>query len=211
MSEIEAIIERMIDALGVKTKGALAKKLGISNSAISQWVVTDTIPSAHIEKVAQLSGRSFESIRKDVVAERRIEIINKGWDIVEIPYYVDARASMGGGIQNYESSKKKLSFDISFLREVYHLHCTKGLSLVNAYGDSMAPTIPSDSIVFVQDTDIQDGSICAVLIDNEMYIKRIQKRPVLKFISDNKKYDDIYIDEKDVKIIGKVIGIFKRM
>jgi len=132
--------------------------------------------------------------------------------MVEVPYYEDVKASMGNGIINHDSSVRKISFDLSFLKDVYQLYCTKNLSLINAHGDSMSPTIPSDSIVIVQNTDIPDGSICAVLLDGELYVKRIQKRPALKLISDNKAYDDIYVNEHDAfQVIGKVVGVMKRI
>lgn len=133
-------------------------------------------------------------------------------NVLEIPYYENVKASMGNGILNYDSSVRKIMFDLKFFKEMYQLYCTKKLSLINANGDSMSPTIPSDSVVIVQETDIPDGSICAVILDGELYVKRLQKRPTLKLISDNKSYDDIYIKEDDnFNIIGKVVGVMKKI
>lgn len=186
------------------TKQEVADKLDIS---LSTYVRIEDNPDRASKKVHDQLMKIF-----GIDIDDRLAIIRQGFDLVEVPYYEDVRASMGNGVLNHESSVKKLSFDITMLREIYKLYCVKDLSLINAYGDSMSPTIPSDSIVFIQKGEIPDGAICAALLDGELYIKRLQKRPALKLISDNKSYDDIPIGENDNFIIlGKVVGIFKRI
>lgn len=193
----------MIDLLKIRnsfgeTQDWMALKLGVSLRTYQNWEKNPKkLPQEKIDRI-------FSTFQIEQEQEERN-------NMVEIPYYEDVRASMGNGILNHESEVRKIAFDAIMLRDIYKLYCTKGLSLINAYGDSMTPTIPSDSIVFIQKGDgIPDGSICAVLLDGELYIKRLQKRPVVKLISDNKEYDSITIQEEDDFIIlGKVIGVLK--
>lgn len=186
------------------TQEDVAIKLGITPRTYQRWEKEpEKLSKTDIDRVLTILGG---------VIDIRMSIIKQGFDLVEVPYYEDVRASMGNGVLNHESSVRKISFDITMLREIYKLYCVKNLSLINAYGDSMSPTIPSDSVVFIQKGEIPDGSICAAMLDGELYIKRLQKRPALKLISDNKSYDDIPIGENDNFIIlGKVVGIFKRI
>lgn len=198
--------ENMIDLLKIRTSlGAtqewMALKLGKSLKTYQNWE----------KNPERLSHEKIERILSTFNVELALQPEEKQLpELIEVPYYEDVRASMGNGILNHESEVRKIAFDATMLRDIYKLYCTKGLSLINAYGDSMVPTIPSDSIVFIQQGDIPDGSICAATLDGELYIKRLQKRPVMKLISDNKEYDPITIQEEDDFIIlGKVIGVLK--
>lgn len=198
--------ENMIDLLQIRTSlGAtqewMALKLGKSLKTYQNWE----------KNPEKLSHEKIERILSTFNVELALQPEEKQLsELIEVPYYEDVRASMGNGILNHESEIRKIAFDAAMLRDIYKLYCTKGLSLINAYGDSMVPTIPSDSIVFIQKGDIPDGSICAAMLDGELYIKRLQKRPVVKLISDNKEYDPITIQEDDNFIIlGKVIGVLK--
>lgn len=182
-----------------ETQDWMALKLGISLRTYQNW---EKNPKKLSDEKKERIASTFDiQLGTDEYKETAM---------IEIPYYEDVRASMGNGVLNHESEVRKISFDATMLREIYKLYCLKGLSLINAYGDSMTPTIPSDSIVFIQQGDIPDGSICAALLGGELYIKRLQKRPVLKLISDNKEYDPITIHEDDdFTILGKVIGVLK--
>lgn len=83
-------------------------------------------------------------------------------------------------------------------------------------GDTMSPTIASDAIVVVNKSENQliDGGIYALLINSELFIRRVQRLPNgLRLISDNSKYPlfDIpqtKIDENGYfSVIGQVIFI----
>jgi len=196
----------MIDLLKIRTsldatQEWMALKLGKSLKTYQNW-------EKNPEKLSQEKiDRILSTFDVELISQLKEKQLS---ELIEVPYYEDVRASMGNGILNHESEVRKIAFDATMLRDIYKLYCTKGLSLINAYGDSMTPTIPSDSIVFIQKGDIPDGSICAALLDGELYIKRLQKRPVMKLISDNKEYDPITINEEDDCIIlGKVIGVLK--
>ncbi|NCB48990.1 MAG: helix-turn-helix domain-containing protein [Clostridia bacterium] len=192
------------------------KKMTIESVASALDVHPNTIMRLEKENdTDRISKRKFDALMElygvDVI--QNMKHLHASFGITHIPYFVDVVASMGGGFLNYEDSAlEKMAIDTDMLRRLFGIHCTQKLSLINASGDSMVPTIPDGCILLVQETDIQDGCLCAFVLGEELYVKRIQKRPVLKFISDNKAYDDIYIKEEDnLRIIGKVLGVFKKV
>lgn len=83
-------------------------------------------------------------------------------------------------------------------------------------GDTMSPTIRNDAVVLVdkQHNQLIDGAVYALLINDELFIRRIQRLPTgLRIISDNPKYSafDIsqdQINERDfLSVIGQVVYV----
>lgn len=83
-------------------------------------------------------------------------------------------------------------------------------------GDTMSPLIGNDAVVIVnkQQNQLIDGAVYALLINNEFFIRRIQRLPTgLKIISDNQKYSAFDISQEQLKerdflaVIGQVIYI----
>ncbi|STQ85450.1 LexA repressor [Helicobacter muridarum] len=75
----------------------------------------------------------------------------------------------------------------------------------------MTPTIPPNCRLLVQKGMPREEQICVTRIDDELYIKRLQKLPKYKLISDNKSYDDIDLEGRDYDILGIVVGLFQKM
>lgn len=131
---------------------------------------------------------------------------------IQIPVYDDVYASAGQGLLNEEYITRHIGMQKDFLRDYFGVANFLGLSIITARGDSMSPTIPENCQLLIQQSDsFQEGQICVVRLDNELYVKRLQKRPKYKLISDNKNYDDIELENEDYEILGVVVGFFKRM
>lgn len=54
-------IKAAVDAAG--SKRALAKLLGVTSQAVSQW---KNIPPVHLDRVSSLTGRSLHELRPDL-------------------------------------------------------------------------------------------------------------------------------------------------
>lgn len=131
---------------------------------------------------------------------------------IQIPVYDDVYASAGQGLLNEEYITRHIDMQKDFLRDYFGVANFLGLSIITARGDSMSPTIPENCQLLIQQSDsFQEGQICVVRLDNELYVKRLQKRPKYKLISDNKNYEDIELENEDYEILGVVVGFFKRM
>lgn len=131
-------------------------------------------------------------------------------DIVSIPFYEDIRASAGSGAYNEAETAEQLNFPKSFLRQYFGIISFNNLSIIIGSGDSMFPTLPENCYLVIQQGNVREGEICVARIEDELYIKRLQKLPKLKLLSDNKAYDPIELDGANFEIIGRVVGYFKK-
>ena len=131
--------------------------------------------------------------------------------IIQIPIYDDVVASAGSGVINDEYPTQSVGIDKGFLRTHFGLSSFLGLSIITAKGDSMSPTIPENCQILVQKSVPKEGQICVVRIDYELYVKRLQKLPKYRLISDNKSYENIELEGREYDIVGVVVGFFKRM
>lgn len=91
---------------------------------------------------------------------------------------------------------------------------TNGVSLINAFGDSMTPTIKQGDLLFI-DTNIKEfvgDGIYFFKLDGEGFVKRLQRFPKGKIMamSDNKNYIPFEISGEDfatAEIVGKFIKV----
>ncbi|WP_417571434.1 S24 family peptidase [Parasutterella excrementihominis] len=118
------------------------------------------------------------------------------------------------GIQNYEDEAYVDLMGVSrvWFKENINQIRENGYEIITAAGDSMEPTLKNGDLVVIDrfDTEItkRDGVFC-VLIDNDLYLKRVQRVPgSLRFISDNRLYDPFEIRLAEVE--SRVI-VFGRM
>ncbi len=131
-------------------------------------------------------------------------------DIVSIPFYEDIQASAGRGAYNEAETSRVMTFGKDFLREYFGLISFKDLSIIRSIGDSMYPTLPQDCYVLVQKKAVKESEICVTRIDDELYIKRLQKQPTIRLLSDNMAYQPIDLEGKNFEIIGCIVGYFKK-
>lgn len=128
-------------------------------------------------------------------------------------FIFDLDVSAGHGIinsNNQDTAVGDIELEDSFLKKYFGLITTKDLFIVNSNGDSMSPTIPTRCQLLVQKREARENQICVARIGDEYYVKRLQKRPKIKLISDNKDYDPIVIDkDDDFEFIGVVVGQLK--
>jgi hypothetical protein len=78
LSESEEIIDRLKEALNVKSDGQLASHLGISRQNIGAARKRDDVPPGWIHKVAELSGYSMDWLRFGHGPKIRMEYSTKG-------------------------------------------------------------------------------------------------------------------------------------
>ena len=129
-------------------------------------------------------------------------------------YDVLVSAGMGMDGQGTTSPRAYQAFRRDWLHQ-RGLHA-RNLSIVNARGDSMEPTINNGDMLLVDMSKKvpRDSSIYIIRSNDTLWVKRIQTQPdgKLLLISDNKTYPPIQLnlDEfDDVEIVGKVVNISK--
>ncbi|EAJ5698564.1 helix-turn-helix domain-containing protein [Campylobacter lari] len=131
-------------------------------------------------------------------------------DMINIPFFENVRASAGSGAYNDEDNEQTMSLSKGFLRECFGLYSFANLSVILGQGDSMVPTLPENCYLLIQQGEVKEGEICVTRIEDELYVKRLQKRPKLKLLSDNKAYEPIDLEGENFEILGRVVGYFKK-
>ena len=172
--------------------------------------MSDKCPTISQKNVRQMS----DNISKDteIVSSNGVflpQTLNDD-DIVSIPFYEDVRASAGSGAYNEAETAEQLNFPKSFLRQYFGLISFNNLSIIIGSGDSMFPTLPENCYLVIHQGNVKEGEICVARIEDELYVKRLQKLPKLKLFSDNKVYEPIELEGKNFEIIGRVVGYFKK-
>lgn len=162
--------------------------------------------------LARLDDLSISRVHKSnnlpITLPNQLQTLNN--DIVSIPFYEDISASAGSGAYNETETSHVMTFGKGFLREYFGLISFKDLSIIRSVGDSMYPTLPQNCYVLMQKKAVKESEICVTRIDDELYIKRLQKQPTIRLLSDNTAYQPIDLESKNFEIIGSVVGFFKK-
>lgn len=234
------ICKKIREIRGNESQGSFAERFGITARTLQNYEYGNTSPSIDfIQKISQeydiapeyffdCGEKSFRN-RSAIVPQYSSSIQKKSSsisknnithtnsfpqtlndDIVSIPFYEDVRASAGSGAYNEAETAEQLNFPKSFLRQYFGLISFNNLSIIIGKGDSMSPTLPESCYLLVQNGSVNDGEICIARLDDELYVKRLQKRPKLKLFSDNKTYEPIELEGENFEIIGRVVGYFKK-
>ncbi|MEE3705370.1 XRE family transcriptional regulator [Campylobacter sp. CX2-8023-23] len=210
------------------TQLELAKSSGVSLDSIKRYETKESNITIHnlikIAKVLDIDLNYFANVPKLSLSlsskmslsqdkyvpklENQQETLND--DMINIPFFENVRASAGSGTYNDEESTQALRLSKSFLRECFGLYSFINLSVILGQGDSMAPTLPENCYLLIQQGEVAEGEICVTRIEDELYVKRLQKRPKLKLLSDNKAYEPINLEGENFEILGRVVGYFKK-
>jgi repressor LexA len=90
----------------------------------------------------------------------------------------------------------------------------EGLFTLRVKGDSMqgAGVLDGDIAIIMQQKAAQNGDIVVVLIDDETTLKRYFHRgDHIALHPENDRYEDIVLTaEKDIGIIGKMVGLIRK-
>lgn len=173
----------------------LAKILGVSNSIVSDWEKGIKMPRAGaIQKLSDYFG-----IPKSLLFEELGISFQTISELINLP--IVGKISCGNGsiaieeIESYEPTPINwvAGGDFFYLR-------AKGDSMINA-------RIHNDDLLLIRkQSDIENGEIAAILINDEAVLKRVYKKNgTLILQSENPTYQPIIVtNQNDVKIIGKL-------
>lgn len=147
-------------------------------------------------------------------ASKKISLI-KTQETVDIDYYPDVFGSCGTGTFVLSQQKEKISVPKRYIEDFSSL---KQYSIIKAYGDSMMPYIQDRDELIVEhynNEQIKDNRVYVFRLGDKFFIKRLVlniNQVVIK--SDNTMYEPVIIkgsDLEDFQIIGKIVGLFRRM
>lgn len=202
------------------TQIELANKIGVSERTIRKYEQEeDTIQIGVLKKILEnlemssndlnLMSINMSSNQKSV--HQSVQQSQNPLSIA-IPVYDEVFASAGAGRLNDECISFYLHFEKAFLKSYFKLTNTEHLALLRSYGDSMMPTLPPNARLLVQaSTQFKEGQIVLCRLDDELFVKRLQKQPELKLLSDNKAYEPIALSNKDYELLSVVVGFIKAL
>lgn len=201
MKTIGKKIEYLREREGL-TQNALAKIIGVSPAAISNWEAETSKPKANSSiKLAEFFMVTLDSLTNPK-SELKLE-----QKMITIPFYSEVEASAGNGIESVNDYYEDLSIQASFLSNPN----PKNTIALRIRGDSMEPIFIDRSIVFVDKTAnlVIDGQVYVFIHDGLVRMKSLERIPKgfrMKSYNDNYPAEDINVQYETIKIVGKVIG-----
>lgn len=202
------LAERMgtlIDAVGGPTKAAVL--VDASRDTMNNWKTGKSrIPFEAAFKLTRTAGVSMGWLATGVHSKG-------GSNPASLFTFVrrfDVELSAGGGSITGDREMQALAFRTDWLSS--HIGTAEeNLSVVQARGDSMEPTIQDRALVLVDHSveSIKNDGIYAFRMDDALFIKRVQKQILggVLLLSDNPAYPSQAIDDLEAvqfSILGQV-------
>lgn len=217
----ERIKERMT-ALGM-SQGELARRVGIKQPSIHALISGDNKRgSAHLHSIARELGTTpaFLLGETDDPSEGALPVpkaqdIAEQLDAVLVPQ-VEIGLSMGGGsILEDWPVIQQVPMSRAWLRALTP-NSPEHLMIARGEGDSMMPTLLDGDLAIIdraQQTPRQQDRIWALAYGGWGMIKRLRALPdgSLQINSDNQAVSPIIAYEGEAQIIGRVVGVVRRI
>lgn len=197
-------------ALGL-TMLEVANKVGVSEATVSRWEsgFIANMKRNHIAKLAQtlnidptiiIKGDNYTNIREDTTA-----LINTYDNILPVTTKkIPLLGEIACGEPIFANEEHEYSVEASTDIQADFALKAKGDSMINA-------RINDGDIVFIRkQDDVDDGEIAAVIIDDEVTLKRVYKQENgVTLVAENPKYKPFVFTEQDavtINILGKAIA-----
>ncbi|WP_027186480.1 LexA family transcriptional regulator [Desulfovibrio inopinatus] len=218
---VDDILGRIKTVLAVKTQTELARLLDVGKQSITDAKKRGRIPADWLMRLGRLKdvnpvwletgqGTPFLHAEKQhVTGLMEYPGHYHSNDFIYIPLVKAKWSPDQDTLESDHDIESYYAFRREWLKgkgQIAHMR------LLRVTGESMVPTLRDDDIVLVDlsQTDILTGKIFAVGIDDEICIKRLDKKPgIIVLISDNRLlYPPIDIEpdnSANVRIIGRVV------
>ncbi|MFY9075330.1 helix-turn-helix domain-containing protein [Malaciobacter mytili] len=167
-------------------------ELAIKDNLNLNWIFNGDLP---------IHNDSSEKIAKIVQSHYLKEYVTD--DTVAVPYFQDIKASAGNGYFNSEDDEP------DFIVLPKTMIKGKNINALRVHGDSMAPNIKPDSIIFIDlsKKKLKKACVYVVRYEDEVYVKRLEELDDhILLRSDNISYSTITAKKEDVHIIGQVVN-----
>jgi phage repressor protein C with HTH and peptisase S24 domain len=177
-----------------------------------EWLATGKGP---MRPAAEQSGAISDPGGALELRDEWAPAIKKNNREIQIPF-LDSRASMGDGVPlvDHVNVVEMVAANLPELRSRVSLTAPGNLRLLTGYGDSMSPTF-NDGDVLLIDVGVTDLKLDAVYVlerQDQLYVKRIQRRPTgaLRMISDNPVYppEDIDPEADGFAVLARVLCVW---
>lgn len=207
------------------TQQAFADMLGgVSRGAVGNWERDQGIKEENLELISQKTGVSFEWLAtgRGSMDPTGQAVVPQSQRIVRVPD-LNIFGGLGGGGLMEVLADEGTPVDPGQLRGYwtfpdYMLNAFRSMEGIYAWevrGDSMQPTLPGGSVVFVDVTQntLPPDDIYALDAGDGLVVKRLHLVPrsdSIDVISDNKdRYPIDRLKRDEVDVYGRVVGWFQ--
>jgi phage repressor protein C with HTH and peptisase S24 domain len=204
------------------SQSELARRVGVSQATIAQLISGKSRSSAHLHKIARalnttpafLSGETEDALEGALLTPTP-QMIAEQLGMSLIPE-IDLHFALGGG--NYVDGPVKTTM-VPF-RSDWLDRITRGrpadIFLTQGDGDSMIPTILDGDDIIVNRTErmiTRQDQIWALGYGDLVSIKRVRRlaNGTFLLVSDNRDVTPIEALEDELRVLGRVIWIGRRM
>lgn len=158
---------------------------------------------AHLES---LERKGY--IRRDPTKPRAIEILDDSFqllrrEVVNVP--IVGKIAAGSPLLAVENIESYFPIPCEYLPNAQTF-------MLKVQGESMinAGILPQDHILVKQQNTAEDGDIIAALIDDSATVKTFYKEEgYYRLQPENDTMEPIIVQEPDLQILGRVIGVFR--
>lgn len=203
---------------------------GLSRSAIENYLSGKSEPNlSRVRFISEKIGRSqtwLIGLESDSRAEGKASSLVPADELAKIaddpsfslvPRY-DVSASAGhGALVDQEAILGYMAFQTSWLRLTMGVN-PDDLSLINAAGDSMEPTIRSGDLLLIDNSVnlLEDDGVYAIRVNEFLSVKRLQLNYEggIEIRGDNPLYNTQTIDQSTadrIQIVGRVLWFGRRL
>lgn len=146
-----------------------------------------------------------------------VDLMSNSYDCVEVDYFPEVFGSCGHGTFVVSEARERIVLPKSAFMSFSPV---KKYSVINAYGNSMEPTISDKDKLLVEHWEgdqIHDNKVYVFCYKNELYIKRLIKNInelIIKSDNPDPMYRPQFIEKEemnDVLIIGEIVGLLRDM
>lgn len=222
----ESVLSRIMTATGIRSQSELARVLGIGRQAVTDAKKRSHIPADWYLYLCRKYGLNPQWLESGLgpmyIAGQGSPALSShsvpGSHPEEFSYVpkVRARLSAGGGsLVVDEAIETYYAFRHAWLKRKGQI---SQMRLMRVSGDSMEPTLRDEDVVLIDlsQTEIYTGKIYAVGIDEEIVVKRLDKKPgQLVLVSDNRQFYpplEVTLDESaTVRVLGRVIWMAREV
>jgi phage repressor protein C with HTH and peptisase S24 domain len=220
MSELNERLKKAREALGI-SKSELARRAGCDPSAINHLESGKTKSlsgklAVNIPRVLGISAVWLSEGKGEMKSPSpmRFRAVQTSETAIDVPV-MNAIGSMGIGkpLPEHDAVVDHVRVARQWVSLMFpSISNAKNLAVIAACGDSMRPTFDDGDMLLVDTgvTEIKIDAVYVLALGDELYIKRLQRRPDGAFlmISDNRQYDPYPISDigkQELRVLGRVL------
>ena len=120
------------------------------------------------------------------------------------------RVAAGVPVLSPENKESDLTVDLS----LFDLRSSQQVFALRVRGDSMmdAHILDGDTVLVREQAMAVNGDIVVVLVDGDATVKRFfLENGLVRLQPENSRMEPLYYDSGDLRIIGKVVGVMRRL